>query len=79
MDEEGAGLALPDEDLTEDDLNDLFDEDEDDVPEGACAFVVDRATELATPRGCATVSRSSGTALLALFTLLGIAMRRRRE
>ena len=31
LDEEGAGLALPDEDLTEDDLNDLFDEDEDDV------------------------------------------------
>ncbi len=29
LDEEGAGLVLPDEDLTEGDLNDLFDEDED--------------------------------------------------
>ena len=44
LDEEGAGLALPDEDLTEDDLNDLFDDDDDDID------VDDAPTAARTPK-----------------------------
>ncbi|MDG1481399.1 MAG: MopE-related protein [Myxococcota bacterium] len=71
--------ALEDCDGADNDCDGLIDEDENDIAEGACAFIVERSTTVSTQEGCATVRPTSGVALLSLLALLGTALRRRRQ
>jgi uncharacterized protein (TIGR03382 family) len=69
--------AQEDCDGADNDCDGKVDEDEDDVAEGACAFVVERAIEIPTAEGCATTPGAPATALLSLLSLLGLSRRRR--
>ncbi|MFT5687149.1 MAG: hypothetical protein ACI8RZ_008106 [Myxococcota bacterium] len=73
--------AQEDCDGADNDCDGLVDEDEDDVVEGACAYIVERATPTAVQEGCSAVesSRSYGAlGLLSMLALMGAAIRRRR-
>ncbi len=66
--------AQEDCDGQDNDCDNLIDEDDEDVPDGACAYVVERAAVLPTEEGCATASARHGLWVLGLV-LLGLRRR----
>ena len=69
--------ATEDCDGRDNDCDGLIDEGEDDTPEAACAFVVEREIATQDKGGCSTVAAApAATGLLAALALLGL---RRRE
>lgn len=71
--------AIEDCDGVDNDCDNLTDEDEDDIADGACQFVVDRATILTSEQTCAAVTGTGSAAVLALVSMAGILRRRRRS
>ena len=69
--------AQEDCDESDNDCDGLVDEGEDDAPDGACSFLVERIAAAPTAKkGCATAAPAATLALAGL-SLLGLALRRR--